>query len=84
MSIRAHLIAGLACAGAAAAVIAAPIASASPSFSDGLSCSSQGGSTQCVSPGNAQLTATPPPVQYQPEYPYFLGGLDFHHGGGHR
>ena len=46
-------------------------------------------STQCQTPGNVQLTATPPYVPYQQQYPYF-GGLVilYHHGhggfGGHR
>jgi hypothetical protein len=83
MCIRARFIAGLAGAGAAVALMAAPIAAATPSLSEGLECSAQGGNTLCVSPGNAQLTATPPVVQYQPQYPYFLGGLGFHHGGHH-
>lgn len=48
-----------------------------------------GSSTQCQTPGNVQLTATPPYVPYQQQYPYF-GGLVIldHHGhggfGGHR
>ena len=48
-----------------------------------------GSSTQCQTPGNIQLTATPPYVPYQQQYPYF-GGLVIldHHGhggfGGHR
>jgi hypothetical protein len=46
-------------------------------------------STQCQTPGNVQLTATPPYVPYQQQYPYFGGVviLDHHgHGGfgGHR
>jgi len=46
-------------------------------------------STQCQTPGNVQLSATPPNVSYQQQYPYF-GGLVIldHHGhggfGGHR
>jgi hypothetical protein len=42
-------------------------------------------STQCQTPGNVQLTATPPYVNYQQQYPYFgdLVILDHHgnHGG---
>jgi hypothetical protein len=42
-----------------------------------------GSSTQCQTPGNVQLTATPPYVPYQQQYPYF-GGLVIldHHGHG--
>jgi len=45
-------------------------------------------STQCQTPGNSQITATPPYVEYQ-QYPFFgdLVILDHHgHGGmgGHR
>jgi hypothetical protein len=46
-------------------------------------------STQCQTPGNAQLTATPPYVNYDQQYPYFGGVVILdHHGrggiGGHR
>jgi hypothetical protein len=48
--------------GAAAAIAAAPSATASP-----LSCTDVGSAMQCVSPGNSQITATPPVVQQQPQ-----------------
>jgi hypothetical protein len=40
-------------------------------------------STQCQTPGNVQLTATPPDVPYQQQFPYFgnIVILD-HHGPG--
>jgi hypothetical protein len=43
-------------------------------------------STQCQTPGNVQLTATPPDVPYTQQYPYFGGVviLDHHGMGGHR
>jgi hypothetical protein len=57
-----YLMPMLVAGGAAAAVVAAPLAVASP-----LTCTDVGSATQCVSPGNSQLTATPPPVQQQPQ-----------------
>jgi hypothetical protein len=43
-------------------------------------------STQCQTPGNSQITATPPYVNYQQQYPYFgnLVILDRHGNGRHR
>jgi hypothetical protein len=67
----------------AVAIAVAPLAAAAPT---GPSCTSTGAnSTLCQTAGNAQLTATPPPVDYQAQYPFFGGyGLLFHHGGHHR
>jgi hypothetical protein len=48
--------------GAAAAISAAPSATASR-----LSCTDTGSATQCGSPGNSQVTAGPPSVQRQPQ-----------------
>jgi len=48
--------------GAALAVAVAPTAAASP-----LSCTDVGSATQCVSPGNSQITANAPVVQQQPQ-----------------
>ena len=48
--------------GAAVAIAAAPMAAASP-----LSCTDLGSATQCVSPGNSQIVATPPVVQQPPQ-----------------
>jgi hypothetical protein len=61
-------------AGAAAAILSAPAALADPSDSSTLpSCTSVGGvtdmgagTTECATPGNVQLNATPP----APDYPY--------------
>ena len=63
-------------AGASAVAIAvAPLAEAAPS------CTSTGAASVCESEGNAQITATPPPVDYQAQYPFFGDALLFHHGG---
>lgn len=74
-------------AAAAGSIAVAPIALAETTQSPTCTTLS-GSSTQCQTPGNVQLTTTPPYVPYQQQYPYF-GGLvilDHHgHGGfGHR
>jgi hypothetical protein len=61
-------------AGAAAAILSAPVALAEPDDSSTLpNCTSVGGvtdmgagTTECATPGNVQLNATPP----EPVYPY--------------
>jgi hypothetical protein len=83
MRIR-NVIAPLLVAGASAVAIAvAPLANAAPT---GPVCTSTGAnSTLCQSNGNAQVSATPPAVNYQAQYPFFGPyGLLFHHGGHHR
>lgn len=77
-SIPALMITGL----GAAAIALAPAAGAAPS---GPTCVAVSGTaTQCTSPGNAQISATPPPVNYVQQYPFFGPySLIFHHGGGH-
>jgi hypothetical protein len=67
---------------AAVAIAAAPVASAADD--PHLQCTYQGdGNSQCESPGNAQLTASPPDVQSGP-YPFLFGGpVLIHHLGGH-
>ena len=63
-------------AGASAAAIAfAPLAEAAPS------CTFTGGASVCESPGNSQVSATPPPVGYQSDYPFLGDVLIFHHDG---
>jgi hypothetical protein len=88
MSITLRLVAPmLAAAGAAAAIAAAPIAAASENH---LACTyTSQGNSQCETPGNVQLSATPPPVTYPQQYPFlfddFGGPMIYHHGhGGHR
>jgi hypothetical protein len=75
MRIR-NFIPALVVAGASAVAIAvAPLAEAAQD------CTSSGSASLCQSNGNAQLTATPPPVDYQNQYPFFGNVLIFHHGG---
>jgi hypothetical protein len=51
-------------AGASAAALAvAPLAEAAPS------CTFTGSASVCQSQGNAQVSATPPPIDYQAQYP---------------
>jgi hypothetical protein len=85
-----------AAAGAAAAILAAPTAVAEPSDPTLPSCTDTGGAeaiggstTECVTPGNVQINATPA----EPTYPYpwedefygpalIIGGWGGHGGGG--
>jgi hypothetical protein len=77
MNIR-NLVTPLLIAGASAVAIAvAPLAEAAPT------CTSTGLASVCESDGNAQISATPPPVDYQAQYPFFGDLLLFHHGGRH-
>jgi hypothetical protein len=66
----------LGAAAVAAAMSAAPIASAAPSrqapAAPQQSCTGSGSGTICQSPGNVQINDAPPPVQF---YPY--GGEAF-------
>lgn len=75
----------LAAGAAALAITAAPIAAAATPSIAQQSCVDSGAGTVCQSPGNAQITATPPVVNYDP-YGYegfLLGGFgDGGHGGG--
>jgi hypothetical protein len=71
-----NFIAPLLVAGASAVAIAvAPLAEAAPV------CTSSGAASLCQSEGNAQVVATPPPIDYQAQYPFFGDVLIFHHGG---
>jgi hypothetical protein len=87
MIITARRFAPFVLAGAAAlTIVAAPAASAAVSDPH-LACVYQSeGNSQCQSPGNAQLTATPQTVTNPQQYPFLFGGplLVFHHGGNHR
>lgn len=86
MSIRTRISTLLAVGAGATAialpVLLAPAAQAAPS---GPTCTAvSANSTLCQSDGNAQISATPPAMDYQAQYPFFGGyGLLFHHGGGH-
>ena len=78
MKIRTFVAAMLAAGASAVAIAFAPLAEAAPT------CTSSGTASVCQSEGNAQVSATPPPVEYQPMYPFFSDyGLLFHHGGSH-
>jgi hypothetical protein len=74
MKINLRLVAPLLAAGAAAAIVAAPAAVAETH----LDCANlTSDSTQCESPGNVQLSSSPPNVDY-PQYPFLYGGLIDH------
>jgi len=78
-----YFTAALAAGAAALAITAAPIAAAATPSLAQQSCVDSGAGTVCQSPGNAQITATPPVVNYDP-YGYdgfLLGG--FGYGGGY-
>jgi hypothetical protein len=82
MIIRTVIAQVLAASASVTAIALAPVAEAAPT---GPSCTATGTATLCQSAGNAQFSATPPPVDYQAPYPFFGGyGLFFHHGGHHR
>jgi hypothetical protein len=66
-------------AAAAASIVTAPAALAEPSCTY-----TSANSTVCQNPGNAQIVTSPPPVQYNPRFPYFGGGLLIFNHGGHR
>jgi hypothetical protein len=81
-----YLMSVLAAGAAAAAISAAPIASAAVQ----QSCTDTASGSECQSPGNVEINDTPPPVSFDP-YGYdgfLLGGFGgyggFHGGGGHR
>ena len=76
---RGFIASALFAATAAATIAVAPAALAAPTCT-ALSSSS----TQCESPGNVQLNATPPIVSYPQQYPFFgEGGLVVIHHGRH-
>jgi hypothetical protein len=79
MKINLRLIAPLLAAGAAAAIVAAPTAAAETHLDCAYLTTD---STQCESPGNVQLSSSPPDVDY-PQYPFLYGGLVFGHGFDH-
>ncbi|MUL85324.1 MULTISPECIES: hypothetical protein [unclassified Mycolicibacterium] len=70
----------LAAAGAAVAIIVAPVAAAADPSS--ITCNSSAPDTSCVTPGNAQINDSPPPVSYDPygDMPYLLGRYGGHRG----
>ena len=77
MKIRSFIPPLLVAGASAVAIAVAPLAEAAPT------CTSSGAASLCQTAGNAQLTATPPPVDYQAQYPFLGDVLLFHHGGRH-
>ncbi len=77
MRIRNFVLPLLVAGASATAIAVAPLAEAAPV------CTSSGAASLCQSAGNAQVVATPPPVDYQAQYPFFGNVLIFHHGGRH-
>lgn len=89
-----RFIAPLIAAGAGAAILVAPAASAETH----LQCTNpSANSTQCETPGNVQLNSSPSSTTAYPQYPYpylyggtaidlggIFGGGGNHSGGGHR
>jgi hypothetical protein len=84
-SMKSRLLATLAMAGAAAAIVLAPVAVAAPTGT--TQTTNTGGATVVQSPGNAQVTALPGSAAVQAgqlQYPFFgygVPGIVFHHGG---
>ncbi len=80
-----YFTAALAAGAAALAITAAPIAAAATPTPGQQSCIDSGSGTECQSPGNVQIYASPPVVNYDP-YGYdgfLLGGFgNGGHGGG--
>jgi nicotinamide mononucleotide (NMN) deamidase PncC len=60
----------------AAAFAATALGTAGAAVATPLTCVDGGSATQCGSPGNVQITTNTPPVQFQPEFPFFgVGGI---------
>ncbi|WP_445169960.1 hypothetical protein ACTXG7_11980 [Mycolicibacterium sp. Dal123E01] len=78
-----RLAAGVLAAGVGIAIAAAPAAAAAGD--PHLVCTAvSDGNTACETPGNAQLTSSPPDVSYPSLYPFLIGdGLIFHNGPSH-
>jgi hypothetical protein len=76
MSIRTFVAPLLLAAGGAAAIAIAPLAQADATPPP---CSFTGNASVCQTEGNAQVSALPPAVAYQAQYPFYGNGLLFHH-----
>ena len=88
MRIKLNYIAPLLAAGAAAvAIAAAPIAAAAPTGAADTgsvqAACSVGPGTECITPGNAQINDSPPPVSFDPYggEEFLMGGFGGFHGG---
>jgi hypothetical protein len=81
MKIRTFVAPLLLAAGGAAAITIAPLAQADATPPP---CSFTGNASVCQTEGNAQVSALPPTIDYQAQYPFDeYGGLLFHHRGRH-
>jgi hypothetical protein len=81
MKIRSLIAPFLLAAGGAAAITVAPLAQADATPPP---CSFTGNATVCQTEGNAQVSAQPPTIDYQAQYPFGEdGGLLFHDRGRH-
>ncbi|HZN83242.1 MAG TPA: hypothetical protein VFC01_26705 [Mycobacterium sp.] len=81
MKIRTFVAPLLMAAGGAAAIAIAPLAQADATPPP---CSFTGNASVCQTEGNAQVSALPPTIDYQAQYPFGeYGGLLFHHRGRH-
>jgi hypothetical protein len=81
MKIRTFVAPLLLAAGGAAAIAIAPLAQADATPPP---CSFTGNASVCQTEGNAQVSALPPTIDYQAQYPFGgYGGLLFHHRGRH-
>jgi hypothetical protein len=77
--IRAFVPPLLLAAASAVAIAVAPLANAAPTAP---ACTFSGDASICETDGNAQVSALPPSVDYQAQYPYLgYDGLLFHHRG---
>jgi hypothetical protein len=84
MAIKLRYLTALLAAGSASAIIAAPAAAAA-SDDPQLTCTyASAGNSVCQSEGNAQLSATPPPVQYPTYYPWLDTAVIIHNHEGRR
>ncbi len=70
-----HITPPLAVVAAVAAIVAAPTAAAAPTPLQ-KTCVTSGAATTCQSPGNVEITDTPPAVSFYPygNMPFLLGG----------
>jgi hypothetical protein len=78
-----HITSILAAGAAVVAIVAAPAAIASAAVPT-QGCTPDGSGTVCQSPGNVQITDTPPPVTFDPygDYGLAIGGFGGGYGGG--
>jgi len=67
------------------AVAAAASIATAPAVLAAQSCTyPSANSSVCQTAGNVQIVNSPPSVDFNPQFPYFGGGLLLFHHGGHR